>query len=128
MFDKFTELLLQGVRKLKVGDPMQESTDVPPLIREQDAVRVSEWIEEAVKGGAKLLCGGKHKGSVVEPTVLTDTSPDMRVNCAEIFAPVVTVEPYEEFRRRAAPGQRLALRIAGRSADPRRRAHPDGIR
>ncbi len=98
VFDTFTDFLLQGVRKLKVGDPMQESTDVPPLIREQDAVRVSEWIEEAVKGGAKLLCGGGHKGSVVEPAVLTDTSPDMRVNCAEIFAPVVTVEPYEEFR------------------------------
>ncbi len=99
VFDKFTDLLLQGVRKLKIGDPMQESTDVPPLIREQDAVRVSEWIAEAVKGGAKLLCGGSgHKGSIVEPAVLTGTSPDMRVNCAEIFAPVVTVEPYDEFR------------------------------
>ena len=98
VFDKFTDLLLQGVRKLKVGDPMQETTDVPPLIREQDAVRVAEWIEEAVKGGPKLLCGGERNGSMVEPAVLTGTSPNMRVNCAEIFAPVVTVEPYEEFR------------------------------
>ncbi len=98
VFDTFTDLLLKGVRQLKVGDPMLETTDVPPLIREQDAVRVSEWIDEAVKGGAKLLCGGGHKGAVVEPAVLTNTSPDMRVNCAEIFAPVVTVEPYEEFR------------------------------
>ncbi len=97
VFDKFTHLLLEGVRKLKVGDPMQEETDVPPLIRERDAVRVSEWIDEAVKGGAKLLCGGGHKGSVVEPAVLTGTLPNMRVNCAEIFAPVVTVEPYDEF-------------------------------
>ncbi len=98
VFDKFTGLLLEGVRQLKIGDPMQESTDVPPLIREQDAVRVSEWIEEAVKGGARLLCGGKRHGSVVEPAVLTGTLPNMRVNCAEIFGPVVTVEPYEEFR------------------------------
>jgi acyl-CoA reductase-like NAD-dependent aldehyde dehydrogenase len=97
-FDKFTELLMQGVHKLKVGDPREESTDVPPLIREQDAVRVTEWIEEAIKGGAKLLCGGKRDGSVVEPAVLTGTLPNMRVNCAEIFGPVVTVEPYEEFR------------------------------
>jgi acyl-CoA reductase-like NAD-dependent aldehyde dehydrogenase len=96
-FDKFTGLLVEGVRKLKVGDPMQESTDVPPLIREQDAVRVTEWIEEAVKGGARLLCGGSRKGSVVEPAVLTGTSPNMRVNCAEIFGPVVTVEAYDEF-------------------------------
>jgi len=96
-FDSFTGLLLEGVRHLKMGDPMLESTDVPPLIREQDAVRVVEWIEEAVKDGAKLLCGGKRHGSLVEPTVLTGTDPTMRVNCAEIFGPVVTVEPYDEF-------------------------------
>ncbi|MGA2370572.1 MAG: aldehyde dehydrogenase family protein [Candidatus Korobacteraceae bacterium] len=97
LFQKFTEQLVQGVRKLKSGDPMLETTDVPPLIREQDAVRVVEWIDEAVQAGAKLLCGGKRKGALVEPTVLTDTSPNMRVNCAEIFGPVVTVESYETF-------------------------------
>jgi acyl-CoA reductase-like NAD-dependent aldehyde dehydrogenase len=97
VFQKFTELLVQGARKLKTGDPMQESTDIPPLIREQDAVRVIEWIDEAVKAGAKLLCGGKRHGAMVEPTVLTDTSPTMRVNCAEIFGPVVTLESYETF-------------------------------
>jgi acyl-CoA reductase-like NAD-dependent aldehyde dehydrogenase len=98
VFQKFTDLLVQGVRKLKMGDPMQETTDIPPLIREQDAMRSVEWIEEAVKGGAKLLYGGKRNGAMVEPTVLTGTHPEMRVNCAEIFAPVVTVEPYEDFR------------------------------
>jgi acyl-CoA reductase-like NAD-dependent aldehyde dehydrogenase len=98
VFDKFTNLLVEGIRHLKIGDPMQESTDVPPLIREQDAVRVTEWIEEAVKGGARLLVGGRRDGSIVEPAVLTGTLPNMRVNCAEIFGPVVTVEPYDEFR------------------------------
>ena len=98
VFDKFMGLLLEGVRKLKIGDPMQETTDVPPVIREQDAVRIVEWIEEAVMGGAKLLCGGKRLGSIVEPAVLTGSLPGMRVNCAEIFGPVVTVEPYVEFR------------------------------
>ncbi len=93
----FTDLLLKGVRQLKSGDPMNEETDVPPLIREQDAVRVVEWIDEAVKGGAKLLCGGKRNGAMVEPAVLNGTSPEMRVNCAEVFGPVVTVEPYEYF-------------------------------
>jgi len=95
--DKFTEQLVQGVRKLKSGDPMLDATDVPPLIREQDAVRVVEWIDEAVRDGAKLLCGGKRKGALVEPTVLTDTTPNMRVNSAEVFGPVVTVESYETF-------------------------------
>ena len=97
VFDKFTGQLLHGVSKLKSGDPMLETTDVPPLIREQDAVRVVEWIDEAVQAGAKLLCGGKRKGALVEPTVLTDTTPNMRVNSAEVFGPVVTVESYETF-------------------------------
>jgi acyl-CoA reductase-like NAD-dependent aldehyde dehydrogenase len=97
VFEKFTEGLVHGVRKLKTGDPMQETTDVPPLIREQDAVRVIEWIDEAVKGGAKLLCGGKRNGATVEPTALTDTTATMRVNYAEVFGPVVTVESYETF-------------------------------
>jgi acyl-CoA reductase-like NAD-dependent aldehyde dehydrogenase len=96
-FSEFSRLLLEGVSKLKIGDPMDEATDVPPLIREQDAIRAVEWIEEAVKGGARLLCGGKRKGSIVEPTVLTNTQSTMRVNCAEVFAPVVTLEPYDEF-------------------------------
>ncbi len=97
-FEQLTDFLVRGVLQLKIGDPMDESTDVPPLIREQDAIRVTEWIEEAVKGGAKLLCGGRRNGSVVEPAVVTATTPDMRVNCEEVFAPVVTVEPYDEFR------------------------------
>ena len=97
VFDSFTKLLLDDVRKLKVGDPSHDDTDIPPMIREQDAIRVTEWIDEAVQEGAKILTGGKRKGSTVEPTVLTDTTPQMRVNSAEIFAPVVTVERYDEF-------------------------------
>ena len=77
---------------------MHEDTDVPPLIRESDAVRATLWIDEAVQAGAKVLVGGKRNGSFVDPTVLTNTTADMRVNCAEIFAPVVTVEPYDDFR------------------------------
>jgi acyl-CoA reductase-like NAD-dependent aldehyde dehydrogenase len=94
---KFIELLLAGVNKLISGDPLQESTDLGPLIRESDAIRASAWVEEAVKGGARLLCGGKRTGSIFEPTVLTGTRPEMKVNCQEIFAPVVTVESYDKF-------------------------------
>ena len=85
------------MKKLRCGDPLDESTDVGPLIRESDAIRATDWIQEAVRGGARLLCGGSRKGSMLEPTVLTGTRPDMKVNCQEIFAPVVTVEPYDEF-------------------------------
>src|SRR5277367_1328191 len=97
VYGKFTELLLAAVAKLKVGDPMDESSDLGPLIRETDAIRAVEWVQEAVRGGARLLCGGNRKGSLFEPTVLTGTKPNMKVNCQEIFAPVVTVEPYNDF-------------------------------
>ena len=97
VYGKFTDLLVEGVKKLKSGDPMDESTDVGPVIRESDAIRTVAWIEEAVRAGARLLCGGGRKNLVVEPTVLTGTKPDMKVNCQEIFGPVVTVEPYNDF-------------------------------
>src|SRR3989454_3151056 len=97
VYGKFTDLLLAGVKKLKTGDPLEDSTDLGPLIRESDAVRATDWIQEAVRGGARLLCGGNRKGPVVAPTVLTGTRPEMKVNCQEIFAPVVTIEPYDDF-------------------------------
>jgi acyl-CoA reductase-like NAD-dependent aldehyde dehydrogenase len=94
---KFIELLLAGVSKLKLGDPLDETSDLGPMIRESDAIRAYDWVQEAVRGGARLLCGGHHQGSLFEPTVLTGTKPGMKVNCQEIFAPVVTVEPYPDF-------------------------------
>jgi len=97
VFAAFVDLLLARVKKLRTGDPMEESTDLGPLIRESDAIRASDWVQEAVRGGARLLAGGRRKGSVMEPTVLTGTRSDMKVNCQEIFAPVVTVESYDHF-------------------------------
>ena len=97
VYGKFTELLVAGVQKLRSGDPMDDTTDVGPLIRESDAQRAVEWVQEAVAKGARLLCGGARKGSILEPAVLSNTQPDMKVNCKEIFAPVVTVEPYDRF-------------------------------
>jgi len=97
VYGRFTDLLLAAVRKLKAGDPMDEASDLGPLIRESDAIRAADWIQEAVRGGARLLCGGHRRGSILEPTVLTATKADMKVNCQEIFAPVVTLEPYNDF-------------------------------
>lgn len=96
-YGKFTDLLLAGVKELKTGDPLEETTDVGPLIRESDAIRATDWVQEAVRGGARLLCGGTRRGSIVEPAVLTGTKSEMKVNCQEIFAPVVSVEPYNDF-------------------------------
>ena len=97
VYGKFTDLLLAGVKNLKTGDPSEETTDLGPLIRESDAIRATDWVQEAVRGGARLLCGGHRNGSIMEPTVLTGTKPDMKVNCQEVFAPVVSVEPYTNF-------------------------------
>ena len=97
VYGKFTDLFVDAVKQLKAGDPLDESTDVGPVIRESDAVRTITWIDEAVRNGARLLCGGHRKNLVVEPTVLTGTKPDMKVNCQEIFGPVVTIEPYHDF-------------------------------
>src|ERR1700757_1465363 len=97
VYGKFTELLVAGVKKLKVGDPLEEASDLGPLIRESDAIRAYDWVQDAVRAGARLLCGGQRKGSIMEPTVLTNTRPEMKVNCQEVFAPVVSVEPYRDF-------------------------------
>jgi len=95
VYRKFREIFLAKVRALKTGDPMNEATNVGPLISEKDAVRVESWIKEAVDGGAALLCGGEREGSIIQPAVLENTKPEMNVNCKEIFGPVVTLIPYD---------------------------------
>jgi acyl-CoA reductase-like NAD-dependent aldehyde dehydrogenase len=95
--DKLLSALVSRVQKLKVGNVLDESTDVGPLISEDAAQRVMQWIEEAVRDGAKIVCGGHRNGAMVTPTVLTNTKPSMRVNCMEIFGPVVTVEKFSDY-------------------------------
>jgi acyl-CoA reductase-like NAD-dependent aldehyde dehydrogenase len=96
-YDKFLPLLVSRAQKLRVGSVLEESTDVGPLISEDAAHRVIEWIEEAVRDGAEIACGGHRNGAMVTPTVLTNTSPAMRVNCMEIFGPVVTVAKFTDY-------------------------------
>jgi acyl-CoA reductase-like NAD-dependent aldehyde dehydrogenase len=97
VFETFVQKFLSKVQQLKTGDPLDESTDIGPLVREADAVRAETWVLEAIAAGAKLLTGGKRHGPILEPTVLTNTQPNMKVNCMEVFAPVKTVEPYRTF-------------------------------
>jgi len=97
VFAAFVEKLGAAVQKLRVGDPGEESTDVGPMIRLADAERAEQWIAEAVAQGARVVCGGKRNGAMLAPTVLTGTAESQKVNCQEIFAPVVTVEAYDDF-------------------------------
>jgi acyl-CoA reductase-like NAD-dependent aldehyde dehydrogenase len=70
---------------------------VGPIIRPSDADRIESWIKEALQAGAKLVEGGGREGSVLEPTILSGTKPGMKVHDEEIFGPVVTIEPYDDF-------------------------------
>src|SRR5207253_4801011 len=65
--EEFQNRLLEATEKLKVGHPLEESTDVSSLIAEKEAIRVREWIDEAVSGGARLLCGGDRRYATIKP-------------------------------------------------------------
>lgn len=95
--DEFVQKLIERVKKLKVGDPLKEDTDIGPLIDEGAAKRTEEWVKEAVADGAKVLTGGKRFNSILEPTVLTNVKPQMKVCSLEVFAPLITIIPYTDF-------------------------------
>ncbi|HRO60688.1 MAG TPA: aldehyde dehydrogenase family protein [Burkholderiaceae bacterium] len=95
--ERFTALLVDKVRACKVGNPLEEGVDVGPVIDEGSAIRIQSWVDEAVSQGARLLFGGKRERAVVQPTVLTDTRPGMKVEDDEIFGPVLTVNAYDSF-------------------------------
>lgn len=97
IFDEFLERFVQETRKLRRGDPLDEKTDLSPMIDEPAARRAEQWVKEAVDGGARVIVGGKREGSYLEPTILVDTTPEMKVNRLEVFAPVVTITSYERF-------------------------------
>jgi acyl-CoA reductase-like NAD-dependent aldehyde dehydrogenase len=97
VYHEFLNMLLPRVQALKVGDPLDEDTDLSALINAQAAERVAAWLDEARAAGAQIVAGGGVRGSIVEPTVITGAGPELQVNCREIFAPVVTVQPYDAF-------------------------------
>jgi glyceraldehyde-3-phosphate dehydrogenase (NADP+) len=97
VYDAFVERYVRAVAALRTGDPLDDATDVGPMIDEANAVRAESWIQEAVRGGARLAVGGARKGAILEPAVLLDTTSEMKVNCDELFAPATTVRRYRDF-------------------------------
>lgn len=96
-YQTFESQFVDVSRKTPVGDPSDTATVVGPMISEGAAREVAEWIAEAVKAGARVLCGGERKGAILEPTVLVNVTPTMNVCSREVFAPVVTLEPFSRF-------------------------------
>jgi acyl-CoA reductase-like NAD-dependent aldehyde dehydrogenase len=99
IFEKFTTAFVEASKKLKQGNPIETTTDISSMIDEENAQRVESWINEAVAKGAKVLLGGKRKDLFVEPTILTNTTPNMNVCAEEVFGPVVVIEKYKKIER-----------------------------
>jgi len=94
----FLDAHVDVVKRLVVGDPMDPATEVGPLVDERSAMRIESWLREAKEQGARILCGGHRRGAYIEPTVITDVQPAMKVVCQEIFGPVIVIRPYDDLR------------------------------
>jgi len=95
--DEFASLLAKETNSLIVGDPYDPHTFMGPLINDDAANRAKNWVDSAIKEGAKLLCGNKVEGRVFYPTVLTDVTDDMNIVCEEVFAPIVSIVKVKDF-------------------------------
>lgn len=97
VMESFSRLLVERTQQLVVGDPLDPATDVGPMISLEAAQKAEKWVLEAVDGGCRVLTGNRREGVMFYPTVLLDVQPDMNVVCEEVFAPVVTLIPYDDF-------------------------------
>lgn len=98
IYEHLKQLLRDRASKLKSGDPLEEDTFLGPMISEYDAKRVEQWVNEAIDGGAKLICGGRRNGVFYDATLLENVDPQTRINCQEVFGPVATMQPFTNFR------------------------------
>jgi glyceraldehyde-3-phosphate dehydrogenase (NADP+) len=91
IYDEFEKAFVEQTKRIKVGYQLDEDTDMGPMITESEAERVENWIKEALEHGAELLCGGKRKGTLVDPTVFKNMPIQAKLNCEEVFGPVVNL-------------------------------------
>ena len=102
VYDEFATRLVKQIENLKVGDPMDPTVDVGPVIDKGEVTRIGEWVTEAVSQGAEVLTGGTGEGPFFQPTLLSQVNPEMKVCKEEIFGPVVTISPYQTFEEALA--------------------------
>ncbi|HEX8174775.1 MAG TPA: aldehyde dehydrogenase family protein [Pyrinomonadaceae bacterium] len=95
--EEWTKRFVARAESLRTGDPLDEATELSVMVDEEAARRAESWINEAVTGGARLLCGGTRRGALLEATVLTNVHSEMRVCTEEIFAPVATLSTFSDF-------------------------------
>jgi acyl-CoA reductase-like NAD-dependent aldehyde dehydrogenase len=92
----FTERFVAATQKLKIGHPLDETTDISSLISLGEAERVEQWINHARSRGAQVITGGKRQNTTIEPTILTNVAADLEVCCREVFGPVVVIHSYRK--------------------------------
>jgi acyl-CoA reductase-like NAD-dependent aldehyde dehydrogenase len=95
--DAFREQLVAGVRNLKVGDPLDPTTDLGPMVDQANATRTQRWVEEATGLGGRVLAGGHADGAYFEPTVLEGVPATAQVCSNEAFAPLVVLSTFADF-------------------------------
>ena len=96
VYGDFLDALKPRVAALTLGDQLDEKTKVGPMVREKEAVRVGEWVKEAVAQGARVVVGGERRGALYPPTIVADVKPEMRISCDELFGPAVAVAPFDD--------------------------------
>ena len=100
--EAFTDRLIARAAQMKAGDPRDTDTAIGPMIDIGEAERAEQWIADAAAGGAEILAGGKRAGAVLSPTVLAKVDESMKVVSDEIFAPVVSIIPFDSFEEALA--------------------------
>ena len=98
VYEQLKQLLRERAMTLKAGDPMDEDTFLGPMISLHDAKRIDQWVNEAVSGGAGVVCGGKRHGVFYEPTLLENVEPHMKLACMEAFGPLAILQRFSDFR------------------------------
>ncbi len=95
ILDEILPKLIEATTQIKVGNPLDKSTEVGPLILPKEVDRVEEWVNEVINEGAELLCGGKRiSATCYEPTVLLNPNKNSKVSTQEIFGPVICIYSY----------------------------------
>jgi len=102
IYGDFLGALKPKVEALTTGNQLDEKSKVGPMVKESEAVRVDDWIQEAVSGGARLVAGGGRRGAFYMPAVVADVHPDMRISRDELFGPAVGVTPFDTFEEAIA--------------------------
>jgi len=91
IFDELVKKLTEATKQLKIGDPLHSETFISSLISKRETERALSWIDEAKLHGAMVVTGGRTQAGILEPTILIDVDPNVKVSCQEVFAPIVMI-------------------------------------